>query len=149
MCILTSGFSVTGGGLFGFDISSMSGVIGTEAYKRYFSTPYSTTQGYITASMPGGSLFGALASSFIADRFSRKTAIQISCLIFIIGAAIQSSCNGRTPLVLGRAISGIGVGMASSVVPIYQSEISPKEIRGRIVSLQQYVGFRGMLSSLC
>lgn len=38
---------------------------------------------------------------------------------------------------LGRAVTGLGVGVASSVVPVYQSEISPKEIRGRVVSLQQ------------
>lgn len=115
----------------------MSGVLGTSAYKRYFQTPYSTTQGYITAAMPGGSLVGALASSFIADKYSRKLAIQVACVIFVLGAVIQSACTGRAMLVTGRAISGVGVGIASSVVPIYQSEISPKEIRGRVVSLQQ------------
>lgn len=115
----------------------MSGVLGTSAYKRYFQTPYSTTQGYITAAMPGGSLLGALASSFIADKYSRKIAIQVACVVFVCGAIVQCACNGRVMLVTGRTISGLGVGVASSVVPIYQSEISPKEIRGRVVSLQQ------------
>jgi len=87
--------------------------------------------------MPGGSLFGALTSSFIADKYSRKVAIQVACLIFIIGAVIQCACNGRAMLMCGRAVAGVGVGIASSMVPVYQSEISPKEIRGRVVSLQQ------------
>lgn len=87
--------------------------------------------------MPGGSLVGALASSFIADKFSRKVAIQVACIIFVVGAIIQSACSGRATLILGRGVSGVGVGIASTVVPIYQSEISPKEIRGRVVSLQQ------------
>lgn len=115
----------------------MSGVLGTAAYKNYFNHPYSTTQGYITAAMPAGSLFGALASSFIADKFSRKVAIQVACVVFTVGAVLQAACNGRATLVLGRAVTGLGVGVASSVVPVYQSEISPKEIRGRVVSLQQ------------
>jgi MFS family permease len=76
-----------GGGLFGFDISSMSGVLGTNSYKNYFHHPVSSTQGGITASMPAGSFLGALASSFIADKLSRKAAIQIAGLIFMLGAA--------------------------------------------------------------
>jgi Sugar (and other) transporter len=75
-----------GGGLFGFDISSMAGVLGTEAYKRYFHNPRSYGQGAITAAMPFGSLVGALASSFIADKYSRKIAIQIASVIWIIGS---------------------------------------------------------------
>ena len=65
----------------------MSGVLGTNAYKNYFGHPVSTTQGGITASMPAGSFAGALASSFIADRLSRRTAIQVAALIFMVGAA--------------------------------------------------------------
>jgi hypothetical protein len=49
---------ISGGGLFGFDISSMSGVLGTQAYKNYFHNPVSYRQGGITASMPAGSLVG-------------------------------------------------------------------------------------------
>jgi MFS family permease len=64
----------------------MAGVLGTQAYIRYFGNPTSYRQGGITAAMPAGSFVGSLASSFIADRFSRRTAIQISSLIWIIGA---------------------------------------------------------------
>ncbi|EAQ84733.1 hypothetical protein CHGG_08747 [Chaetomium globosum CBS 148.51] len=107
------GFAAIGGGLFGFDISSMSGVLGTQAYKRYFNNPVSYAQGGITASMPAGSLVGSLASSFIADKYS--------------------------------LICGLCVGIASSIVPVYQSEIAPKEIRGRVVSLQQWAITWGIL----
>jgi hypothetical protein len=72
------GFAAIGGGLFGFDISSMAGVLGTPAYQRYFGHPAGTRQGGITASMPAGSLIGALSSSFLADRLSRRTAIRLS-----------------------------------------------------------------------
>ncbi|KAI0860796.1 general substrate transporter [Xylaria cubensis] len=139
------GFAAIGGGLFGFDISSMSGVLGTEAYKNYFHNPVSYQQGGITASMPAGSLVGSLVSSFIADRFSRKVAIQVSCLIWITGSIIQCASVNVGMLCAGRVIAGLCVGIASSIVPVYQSEIAPKEIRGRVVSLQQWAITWGIL----
>lgn len=64
----------------------MSGVLGTMAYTNYFHVDGGSRQGGITAAMPAGSLVGALVSSFIADRLSRKTAIQIAAVIWIIGS---------------------------------------------------------------
>ncbi|KAI6084136.1 high-affinity glucose transporter [Hypoxylon rubiginosum] len=139
------GFAAIGGGLFGFDISSMSGVIGTTAYKRYFNNPVSYHQGGITASMPVGSFIGSLTSSFIADRFSRKVTLQIACIQWIIGSIIQCAAQNVAMLCAGRVVAGLCVGIASSVVPIYQSEIAPKEIRGRVVSLQQWAITWGIL----
>ncbi|KFZ22844.1 hypothetical protein V502_02677, partial [Pseudogymnoascus sp. VKM F-4520 (FW-2644)] len=48
-------------------------------------------------------------------------------------------------LVVGRAVSGLCIGIASTVVPVYQSEIAPKEIRGRVVALQQWAITWGIL----
>jgi MFS family permease len=88
--------------------------------------------------MPAGSLVGALASSFIADKYSRKTAIQIAAVIWILGAILQAASNGVALLCIGRVVGGLAIGIASSIVPVYQAEIAPKEIRGRVVSLQQW-----------
>lgn len=139
------GFAAIGGGLFGFDISSMSGVLGTEGYQRYFGRPTGYRQGGITASMPAGSLVGALSSSFIADSLSRRTAIQIAALIWIVGAILQTASNGVALLCVGRVVAGYSIGIASAIVPVYQSEIAPKEIRGRVVSLQQWAITWGIL----
>ncbi|KAF2673372.1 high affinity glucose transporter [Microthyrium microscopicum] len=139
------GFAALGGMLFGFDISSMSGVLGTEAYKQYFHHPRASVQGGITASMPAGSLVGALISPFIADRFSRRAAIQIGGLIFVLGAIIQCSAQNIGHLCAGRVVSGIAIGICSAMVPVYQAEIAPKEIRGRVVSLQQWAITWGIL----
>lgn len=142
----------------------MSGVLGTNAYKNYFDNPKSFTQGYITASMPAGSVFGTLGSSFIADRFSRKVAIQVSCLLWILGSwyvlfsdegfgagvligvcSFQSGSNGIAMLCVGRFISGLGVGAASAIVPVYQAEIAPRDKRGRMIALQQWAITWGIL----
>ncbi|KAL2062853.1 hypothetical protein VTL71DRAFT_5925 [Oculimacula yallundae] len=138
-------FAAIGGGLFGFDISSMSGVLGTQAYKRYFGGPKSYRQGGITCAMPCGSLVGALASSFIADKYSRRTSIQIASIFWIVGSIIQCLSINIGMLVVGRLIAGICVGIASSICPVYQAEIAPKEIRGRVVSLQQWAITWGIL----
>jgi MFS family permease len=127
-----------GGMLFGFDISSMSGVFGMQGFKQYFHDPGDVLRGFITASMPFGSFFGSISSSFIADRFSRRTALQIGGLIFMFGAALQCSAQNVPHLMVGRVISGVSIGICSAVVPVYQSEIAPKAIRGRVVSLQQW-----------
>ncbi|XDG05817.1 hypothetical protein ABKA04_005432 [Annulohypoxylon sp. FPYF3050] len=142
---LICGLCSIGGALFGYDISSMSGVIGTAAYKRYFGDPRSYAQGGITASMPAGSFVGSLASSFIADKFSRKTALQVGCILWIIGSTIQCAALNIPMLCTGRVISGLCVGIASSIVPVYMSEIAPKETRGRVVSLQQWAITWGIL----
>ncbi|KAK4461940.1 MFS sugar transporter-like protein [Cladorrhinum samala] len=140
-------FAAIGGGLFGFDISSMSGVLGTQAYKRYFNNPVSYAQGGITAAMPAGSLVGSLVSSFLADRYSRKVALQVSCVLWIVGSVIMAASQNVGMLCAGRVVCGLCVGIASSVVPVYQSEIAPKEIRGRVVSLQQWAITWGILIS--
>lgn len=65
----------------------MSGVLGTQAYIRYFGVNGGGyRQGGITCAMPAGSLVGSLSSSFIADRMSRKKAIQVAAMIWIIGS---------------------------------------------------------------
>ena len=89
--------AVVGGGLFGFDISSMSAQLAENSYKCYFnqgpegppfndnqncSGPRSLVQGGITASMAGGSWLGALISGILSDRLGRKTSIMIGCVIW-------------------------------------------------------------------
>ncbi|MCJ1413126.1 MFS sugar transporter [Ptychographa xylographoides] len=138
-------FAAIGGGLFGFDISSMSGVIGTDAYSTYFHVAGGYRQGAITCAMPAGSLFGALASSFIADRYSRIVAIQCAALVWIVGSILQSASQGIEMLIVGRIIAGLGVGVESTIVPVYQAEVAPPEIRGRVVSLQQWAITWGIL----
>lgn len=95
--------------------------------------------------MPAGSLIGALCSSFLADRLSRKVAIQIAAIIWCVGAIFQAAANGIPLLCVGRVVGGFAIGICSAIVPVYQSEIAPKEIRGRVVSLQQWAITWGIL----
>ncbi|KAJ5770208.1 uncharacterized protein N7511_002259 [Penicillium nucicola] len=152
--------SVIGGGLFGFDISSMSAIISTPAYKCYFNhgpkgPPFnddndcsglsSLEQGGVTAAMPGGSWLGALISGFISDRLGRKYAIMVGCVIWVIGSIIICASQNMGMLVAGRVINGLSVGIESAQVPVYISEISPPSKRGRLVGSQQWAITWGIL----
>ncbi|KAK9327793.1 general substrate transporter [Lipomyces starkeyi] len=139
-----SAFVALGGVLFGFDISSISAILDTDQYKNFFGNPLGTRQGLITSAMAAGSLVGALLSSVLGDQLSRKVTIQIGTVFWCIGAAVQSASNGVGMLIAGRAIAGICIGLTSALVPIYQSEIAPRKIRGRVVSFQHLAITCGM-----
>ncbi|KAF8829945.1 hypothetical protein HHX47_DHR2000226 [Lentinula edodes] len=100
--------------------------------------PGSSAQGAIVAAMPAGSFVGALAVTQLADRLGRKRTILLSSLIWVIGSILQCASVNRGMLVVGRIVSGLSIGIASAIVPIYQSEITAPAIRGRMVSLQQW-----------
>ncbi|KAH9937922.1 general substrate transporter [Epithele typhae] len=135
---IVGSFACIGGGLFGLDISSMSGVLSNPSYKKTFGNPGPNAQGAIVAAMPAGSFVGAIAVSKLADLIGRKWTIIISGWIWVLGSILQAAAVNRGMLVVGRIISGISVGIASAIVPLYQSEITEPRIRGRMVSLQQW-----------
>ncbi|KAJ5215754.1 Hexose transporter [Penicillium cinerascens] len=152
--------AVVGGGLFGFDIASVSAQLSENSYKCYFnqgpdgppfndkancSGPKSLVQGGITAAMAYGSWLGSLLSGALSDRFGRKTSIMVGCIIWIVGSTIICASQTIAMLIVGRIINGIAVGIESSQVPVYISEISPPSLRGRFVGVQQWAITWGIL----
>ncbi|KAL3462149.1 general substrate transporter [Aspergillus heterothallicus] len=148
--------AVIGGALFGFDIASMSAILGTQQYKCFFNQggtdedgkcagPSSSTQGGISASMPGGSFVGALASGIITDTFGRRRAIQIGAIIWCIGSIITCASFSIAQLVVGRFINGISVGICSAQVPVYVAELAQPSKRGTVVGAQQWAITWGIL----
>ncbi|OJJ44918.1 hypothetical protein ASPZODRAFT_153255 [Penicilliopsis zonata CBS 506.65] len=148
-----SAIAVLGGSLFGFDISSMSAIISTEAYLCYFNQgdttfdslgnrqcagPRSTVQGGITASMAGGSCIGALVSGYLSDWLGRKRSIMVGSVIWCIGSIVICAAQNIPMLVVGRVVNGFSVGICSAQVPVYISELAPPTKRGRVVGLQQW-----------
>lgn len=124
--------------MFGFDISSMSSMIGTDRYQEYFGHPSSTAQGGITASMSGGSLLGSLVSPNFSDAYGRRFSLHVCATLWIIGAIIQCASQNQGMLIAGRVISGMGIGFGSSVAPVYCSEIAPPKVRGTVCGLFQF-----------
>lgn len=123
---------------FGFDISSISAIIGTKQYVNYFNNPHGIVQGGIGAALAGGSVIGAIMAGPVSNRIGRRDAIGFACFWWFLGTALQSGCTGIGMLVAGRFINGICVGITSSQVPVYLVEITKKEKRGSIVVIQQW-----------
>lgn len=130
--------ATVGGMLFGFDISSVSSFVDQPSYRQYFNEPNSTTQGGITAAMAGGSFLGSVFTGILTDKLGRRPVIQIASFFWIVGCVIQTSAQNVPQLIVGRVIAGFGIGFASSSVPIFISELSPKKIRGRLGAVFQW-----------
>lgn len=123
-----------GGLLFGYDTAVISGAIGNIA--KYFQlTPLEI--GWAISSALLGCLTGALLSDYCSDRFGRKWSMVASAILFLmcsIGTAIPASFSS---FIFFRIMGGIGVGIASMVVPMYIAEIAPAEKRGALVAYNQ------------
>ena len=79
-------------------------------------------------------MIGALIAAPIADRMGRKFSISLWSLIHIVGIIVQiSTLTKWYQVALGRWVAGLGVGALSSVVPMYQSESAPRQVRGAMV----------------
>ena len=129
--------ATVGGMLFGFDISSMSAIIGTKQYNDYFNKPAGVTQGAIGAGLAAGSVIGSIVAGPISNKIGRRDAIMFSCLWWLVGTAVQTGNNGVGSLIAGRVLNGVTVGITSSQVPVYLAEIARKEKRGALIIIQQ------------
>ena len=126
-----------GGMLFGFDISSMSAIIGTPQYLNYFNNPAGVAQGAIGSALAAGSVVGSIIAGPVSDKIGRRDALLYSCFFWLIGTALQVACNGRGMLIAGRVFNGVTVGITSSQVPVYLAEIAKHSQRGAIIIIQQ------------
>lgn len=77
-----------------------------------------------------------MISFAIGDLLGRRKMIWLAMGLIIVGATLQTSAYSLAHLIVGRLITGFGTGIDSSTVPMYQSELSTKEWRGRLVSIE-------------
>ena len=81
-----------------------------------------------------GAFFGCVLNFAIGDLLGRRYMIWLAMGLIIGGATWQTSAYTLAHLIVGRIITGLGTGIDSSTVPMYQSELSKREWRGRLVS---------------
>lgn len=102
--------------------------------------------GLIVSFMSIGTMFGALAGSYLADLMGRRRAMQYEVGMFLIGVAIQvASIDSWVQFAMGRLITGLGIGALSCAVPIFQSETVPRQLRGTLVATYQWAITAGIL----
>ena len=138
--------SAMGGLLFGYDWVVIGGA--KPFYELFFGISDSPVmQGVAMTTALIGCLVGAMVAGGAADKFGRKPLLMTSAVLFTVSAIATGLFNDFTLFNIARFIGGMGIGVASALAPMYIAEVSPAEIRGRMVSLNQMTIVLGILSA--
>ncbi|MBQ3752413.1 MAG: sugar porter family MFS transporter [Prevotella sp.] len=138
--------SAMGGLLFGYDWVVIGGA--KPFYELYFGIADSPVmQGVAMSTALVGCLFGAMVAGAAADRFGRKPLLTTAAVLFTVSAVATGLFNDFTLFNIARFIGGMGIGVASALSPMYIAEVSPAQIRGRMVSLNQMTIVLGILAA--
>ena len=138
--------SAMGGLLFGYDWVVIGGA--KPFYELFFGISDSPLmQGVAMTTALVGCLIGAMVAGAMADRYGRKPLLIISAVLFTVSAVATGIFNDFTLFNIARFIGGIGIGIASALSPMYIAEISPANIRGKLVSLNQMTIVLGILGA--
>jgi SP family arabinose:H+ symporter-like MFS transporter len=136
--------SALGGFLFGYDTAVISGTL---TFVRTQFQMDALLEGWFVGSALLGCVIGVAFAGIIADRFGRKMALILSAVLLLVSAVGCMIAGDLTVLILYRLVGGLGVGVASMLSPLFISEVSWPEIRGRMVSLYQLAITLGILAA--
>jgi sugar porter (SP) family MFS transporter len=137
-------FAAVGGLLFGYDTGVISGAllfIKTQFHLSVFH------QELVVSVVLIGATVGALSGGRLADTFGRRLMLLVTAVIFVAGAIVCASAGSVGVLIAGRIVVGLGIGLSSTTVPVYISEVSPAGARGWQVSLFQLAVTVGILGA--
>ena len=141
--VFLSFVAALGGFLFGYDTAVISGTIAQVTVLFHLDT---LQQGWYVGCALIGSIVGVLFAGVLSDKFGRKLTMVLSAVLFSTSAIGCAICANFDELVVYRIIGGVGIGVVSIISPLYISEVSVAQYRGRLVSLYQLavtVGFLG------
>ncbi|KKP04641.1 hypothetical protein THAR02_03254 [Trichoderma harzianum] len=119
--------------LFGYDNGVIGGLLTAPDFESTFNLD-STLQGVVTSLFELGCFFGSLVTAVAGGRLGRRTLAHLGTLSITIGALLQASSFSVGQLMVGRIIAGIGLGLISSNIAIWQSETAPANVRGTLVA---------------
>ncbi len=130
-----------GGFMFGYDSGVINGT--QEGLESAFNLSKLGT-GLNVGAILIGCAIGAFAAGRLADVWGRRTVMLISALLFLVSAIGTGASDTSLVFIAFRLIGGLGVGAASVLCPVYISEVTPANIRGRLSSVQQIMIITGL-----
>ena len=154
MCIMIA----FGGFVFGWDTGTISGFVNQTDFIRRFGMQHKDGTNYLSKVRTGlivsifniGCAIGGIILSKLGDMYGRKVGLIVVVVIYIIGIIIQiASINKWYQYFIGRIISGLGVGGIAVLSPMLISEVSPKHLRGTLVSCYQLMITLGIFLGYC
>jgi sugar porter (SP) family MFS transporter len=151
-------FAAFGGILFGYDTGTIGGIKVMQNWLQTFGKPTGVVtdgvvqynistadQSLVVSILSAGTFFGALFGAPMADIVGRKFGVVLSCAVFALGVALQTAGTNWATFIIGRVFAGLGVGLVSVLIPMYQAETAPKWLRGAIMSVYQWAITIGLL----
>ncbi|KAJ5183810.1 hexose carrier protein [Penicillium capsulatum] len=122
--------------LFGYDLGFMGGLTTSPEFLAVFGNPKASLLAFLVSSYEVGAMLGALFQFMMGDRFGRKPNNMTGAVIVSIGAILQATTYGLAQFLVGRIVTGFGLGIMTTVIPIWLSECSMPESRGRMMAMQ-------------
>ncbi|RGP66753.1 mfs quinate transporter [Fusarium sporotrichioides] len=130
--------------LFGMDMGVMGGVLTMPTFKEQYgltdkpAAEIANLSSNIVSTIQAGSFLGCIISMWLANFIGRRLSLMVASLLVFVGVAMQAAASGHLSLMyIGRFITGIAVGIASTVNPLYVSENAPRGIRGLLTGFYQ------------
>ncbi len=137
-------FAALGGLLFGYDTGVISGAL--IFIKRDFGLTTAAEEIVVSGVLLGATI-GAIIGGRMADRFGRRRVLMVTAAIFGVGALASAVAPSPAILIISRIVLGVAIGLSSTTVPVYLSEVSPPQARGWIVSLFQLAVTAGIVAA--
>lgn len=134
-----------GGFLFGYDWVVVGGA--KPFYEPYFNLTTPNEKGWGTSSALIGCIVGALLCYFYSDRYGRKRLLILAGFLFTLSAVGTALAHDFWWYNVYRIIGGFGIGLALNLSPMYIAEMSPPEMRGKLVSVNQLMIMIGILAA--
>lgn len=140
---LISSVAAMGGLLFGWDWVVVGGA--KPFFQRYFDLTTEAQIGWANSCALIGCLIGALLAGALSDKFGRKRLLILSALLFAITSVGNGLAHNFTVFIAWRMLGGVAIGLASSLSPMYISEVAPAQMRGKLVAINQLTIVVGIL----
>ena len=132
-----------GGLLFGWDWVVVGGA--KPFFESFFKLDNPALVGWANSCHLIGCLVGALVAGALSDRFGRKRLLILAAVIFGVTSVGNALAPTFAVFITWRILGGVAIGLASSLSPMYISEISPAQMRGKLVSINQLTLVLGIL----
>jgi sugar porter (SP) family MFS transporter len=116
--------------LYGYDTGVISGAL-LQIRHQFHMDDHMTE--IVASAILAGAIIGALAGSWLSERYGRRKTVMLLSVIFALGSLASAFAPAAIELAGGRVILGIAVGGATQTVPMYIAELAPSNLRGRLV----------------
>ena len=140
---LISAVAAMGGLLFGWDWVVIGGA--KPFFQRYFELTSEAQIGWANSCALVGCLAGSLIAGGLSDRFGRKRLLILAALMFAVTSLGNALAGSFSLFIAWRMLGGVAIGLASSLSPMYISEVAPARMRGQLVSINQLTLVIGIL----